>query len=341
MDGKTIAIDARFLTRPMRGMPLYLFYLCKELPRLMPEVNFLLFINTGFEHNLPREKYQSVLDAIDANERVVWHDVKCSADPLWEQFLLPMALRRHRVDLLFMPANRRPCFSPCPTVVAVHDVIEYLFLRRFCDPPPGAGLRSRLYTYRHCLYLFLTYRLLLRRSEAIVTVSQHAESEIRKHLRIPANRITVIHHGLPDGYRLAKQSDSPPFSERGFCLMLGGDGYQKNPEGALAAWAAVPAEVRRQHPLRIVGFMGDSQSPAAARFEPPRPSIRSARGFVGERCGVAAVIQKRGGIHFPFPLRRFWLSLAASHGRRNPLSVFRRGLASGNSRKGRFVGTAG
>jgi|GEM_PF-612194 len=266
-DGRRlVAIDARMLTRPLRGMPLYLQNLCRELPRQMADTRFLFFINTGFEHNVPAAEYRQRLEEFTSLSNVEILDMPYPSDIYWEQVLLPWATFKKRVRLLFMPGNRRPFFSFCPTVVALHDVMEWLYPARLMAAPEGAGARLRFYFWRERLYVWFQYRFALRFSQAMVTVSHHAADEIQRHLRIPRDRITVAYHGIPPGYRTSPGS-SPPREQRNYCLMLGGDSYQKNPEGALAAWARVPPDLRRAHPLRIAGFVGASGSPLLQALE--------------------------------------------------------------------------
>ena len=64
MKKKKVAIDARFVLRKQRGMPLYTFMLCKLIPKILYQHQFVLFINKGFEHNDSAEKYQVRLDEI-------------------------------------------------------------------------------------------------------------------------------------------------------------------------------------------------------------------------------------------------------------------------------------
>jgi len=53
-----VAIDARFVLRPLRGMPQYVYMLCQLLPTVMPEVHFFFFINKQFEPNRKRTSHK-------------------------------------------------------------------------------------------------------------------------------------------------------------------------------------------------------------------------------------------------------------------------------------------
>ncbi|MCK4820836.1 glycosyltransferase family 4 protein, partial [bacterium] len=77
---------------------------------------------------------------------------------------------------------------------------------------------------------------------------------------INSNKINVIYHGIDNDF-FVQNRRSEKFEDRSYVLMLGGDSYQKNPEGAIAAWAKVPIAIRKRYPLKVVGFCGNERSP--------------------------------------------------------------------------------
>lgn len=130
---------------------------------------------------------------------------------LWrEHLLLPLACRRERVDLLHCPKSAIPFFSPCPVVVTLHDLIP---IRH----PETEKFAARLY-WR------LQIPIAARRSDFIITDSEHARREIMTDFRVPADRVRAVmlaydpamlaprdeaagrairaRYGLPDGYIL-------------------------------------------------------------------------------------------------------------------------------------------
>jgi glycosyltransferase involved in cell wall biosynthesis len=108
----------------------------------------------------------------------------------------------------------------------------------------------------------------LKRATRVITVSQHSAADIVKHLNISPGVVRAIHHGLDrefildDGHGVLTDGQSRlKLSRRNYVLMLGGDSHQKNPEGAIAAWAKVPESIKSKYRLKIVGFCGDDNSP--------------------------------------------------------------------------------
>jgi len=264
---KRIGIDARFILLPLRGMPLYVTRLCQLLPALNRDYQFYLFINNGYEHNDKPENYKPRIDEIKANNpNVHFVNYDDDAEVKWEQVYLPRLLKKNKIDLLHMPGNRICFFPGVPTVVTVHDVIEFkrfnrAYLRDLIAKESSFSMIS--YFARMSAYVWGSYKFGFGRAAQVITVSEYSARDIVENLKISPSRVTAIHHGLDDEFVFdGSEADSNiERSSRNYVLMLGGDSPHKNPEGTIAAWAKVPEEIRRKYPLRVIGFCGNDQSP--------------------------------------------------------------------------------
>lgn len=255
-----IAIDARFMLRPLRGIPLYVLRLCEHLPKLRPDYQFIYFINKGFEHNDTPENYLPRIDAItSANPNVAFINYDDEAEIKWEQLALPQLVKKYHVDLLHMPGNRICFFPGVPTVVTLHDVMEYMYLwqRYKKNIKNNISLKMLFYTTRIATYSFLIYKVGFKRAKKIITVSRYSAEDISLKLKLNKDEIVPIFHGLDVEYICNKFI---PYDKRSFTLMLGGDSYQKNPEVAIRAWAKVESSLRKKYPLKIYGFCGNEES---------------------------------------------------------------------------------
>jgi glycosyltransferase involved in cell wall biosynthesis len=257
-----IAIDARFMLRPLRGIPLYVYRICQYLPAIAPEAHFYYLINTGYEHNDSAAGYRPRMEWIkDRYPNVEFVDQLSDAEIVWEQFYLPRLLKKLQVDLLHMPANR-VCFSAgVPTVVTLHDVMEYEYLRpRFTAKVvrSGESIKARLYHARAFGYALLNYKMMNSKADRVITVSNASLREIHQKLAVPVERIRAIYHGLDDEF-----ADLAPVSlaQRRSVLAFGGDSAQKNPEALIYAWSMLPTALRAQYRLKIIGFCGTEASP--------------------------------------------------------------------------------
>jgi glycosyltransferase involved in cell wall biosynthesis len=101
---------------------------------------------------------------------------------------------------------------------------------------------------------------LMRAAHQILTISQQTANDAMEYLRVPEERITVIGSGVSDYFSKlvatraeAEQllSSSLPKVRPGFLLYVGGTDFRKNLEGAIRAYAGLPAPMRDAHQLVI------------------------------------------------------------------------------------------
>jgi glycosyltransferase involved in cell wall biosynthesis len=241
-------------------MPQYVTRLAQLLPAAAPDLDFLLLVNR-------RDPY--IENGIDVDARIRQFaappnvhviDVTADGEMWWEQAAMPRAVRRARANLLHMPSNRAALFSPVPQIVTVHDVMEWKYLSRVVSMPPDASPRLRAWVWRRRAYVYLNYAVAARHCRAVVTVSRTSADDIQRFLHIPANEVRPIHHGVDQDFVPAGGA-MDKLSARHYCLMLGGDVFQKNPEGNVRLWASLPADLRTRFPLVIAGFAGTDASP--------------------------------------------------------------------------------
>lgn len=249
-----IGLDARFVLRPLRGMPQYVFMLCQYLPEVMPNVDFYFFINRQFEHNDDASQYQQRLNLLEQYSNVTLINIDADTEILWEQWLLPKALKQYNIDLLHMPGNRVCLLSRVKQITTTHDLMEWHSLKIFCYYKKRS-LRENFYSFRVRLYMWAIYRLGLAFSDHILTISQYSKCDITNTFPEFKSKVSHVYHGIPKGFKppakkVAKQG----------VLMLGGDSHQKNPENMLKAWAQLSNELKKRHPLTILGFVGGQDS---------------------------------------------------------------------------------
>lgn len=256
---KNIAIDARFLLRQQRGMPLYAFMLCKHLPKIMPTYHFFLFINKGFEHNESEANYKERLQLFDQYNNVTVINTDAEDEISWEQKILPKLLAQYRIDLFHMPGNR-VCFNTkVKQIVTFHDAMEWSQLSFIRGYEFHKGLGNALYSFKMKCYRALTYFWGMKKVNKVLTISQYSKNIICHYFPKVEQQTVYAHHGIPEGFSTSKQSI--PIEKRRGILMLGGDSYQKNPENTLRAWSLLSDDLKDQCPLTIAGFTGGAESP--------------------------------------------------------------------------------
>jgi glycosyltransferase involved in cell wall biosynthesis len=165
-----IAIDASTIST-QGGPRTYVLGLLEALLKLDQENSYTIFYNDPSHlGRFPRAR-EIVLPG------------KTPLARLWrEHRLLPEACRRERIDLLHCPKSAVPFRSPCPVVVTLHDLIPI-------KHPETEKFAARLY-WR------LQIPIAARRSDFIITDSEHARREIIADFNVPAGRIRAIMLGF-------------------------------------------------------------------------------------------------------------------------------------------------
>lgn len=177
-----IAIDASTLST-QGGPRAYVLGLLDALGRIDRENSYVIFYNDP--QHLGRFPW--------AREVVL--PGKAPLRRLWrEHVALPLACRCEGVDLLHGPKSAVPFWSPCPTVVTLHDLIPITH--------PETETRAA------GLYWRLQIPVAARRSTFIITDSDHARREIVEMFAVPAERIAVTPLGYPPAM------DAPPDQQR-------------------------------------------------------------------------------------------------------------------------------
>src|SRR5262245_2274857 len=186
---------------------------------------------------------------------VRWARVECTRIPthrplariLWEQVILPMALRAAPADQLHCPAYAVPLVHTGPTVVTFHD-LSFLLLPEAFNPP-------------NRLYLRTFARLAARRATRIIAVSENTRRDAIRLLGARPGAVDVIPNTLntqlrpephPEVLRTLRATHSPP--ERSILIL-----WTLEPRKNLPALLRAYAVARRQgmtEPLILAGGPG-------------------------------------------------------------------------------------
>jgi glycosyltransferase involved in cell wall biosynthesis len=103
----------------------------------------------------------------------------------WTHGRLSFEMLRHRPDLLFVPSHVIPFAHP-PSVVTVHD-LGYLH-----EPDAHPPRQRRM--------LDLTTRWNARVAAHVIAISETTRADLIRQYNTPADKITVIHHGVSDRF---------------------------------------------------------------------------------------------------------------------------------------------
>jgi glycosyltransferase involved in cell wall biosynthesis len=241
-----IGINALFLQKPTSGMGQHLLHLLEGLDALDDKDQQYMLLAPRFRRAYAVRAPQlsdrfrevevvSALARLGENVEQVW----------WEQVGIVAAGMREKIDMLHCPYWANPVWSPWPTVVTVHDVIQFVL------PEYAWRKISRLY--------FGLVSAGARRADAVITVSECSKSDIMKILGLPAERIHVIGNAVDasfypvrDAWLLANVRERYGIAPR-FVLYFGGFDMRKNVPRIIEAYSQLPEPLRREYQLVIAG----------------------------------------------------------------------------------------
>lgn len=190
---------------------------------------------------------------------------------LWMQAILPWQLACLCPDVCHFTNGVAPWWSPCPTVITIHDMTLWLF--------PEHHYRRRLAAMRPFI------PIAARRANAIIAVSHSAKQDLIRILRVPAAKVHVIYEApapcfrpLSPGPALEAVRRRYHLPER-FVLYVGTIEPRKNLPRLVEAFARLRRNGLTSHGLVFVGQRGWKDAPVYATVE--RFGLREATRFLG------------------------------------------------------------
>jgi glycosyltransferase involved in cell wall biosynthesis len=239
-----VAIDIRRMKD--FGVGTYIRNVVRNLGRLDEQTQFFLI---GPAHS------RETIGPLPANFRNVVLEASDTSFAGWTGFRA--ILRRLRCDLVHIPhLYWLPRGLPCPYIVTVHDVLEYL------ERAPGETLLQLT------LHFNLT-RKVVRSAARLLAVSEFTRSELETLFRLPAERAEVVHNAIDERFLCghASQAEKQMIAERyqvnyPFLLYAGRIRPQKNVGRIIEAFSVLKGELAKEgkfEDLKLI-IIGDEVS---------------------------------------------------------------------------------
>lgn len=169
---------------------------------------------------------------------------------LWTTFVFPFKALRENADKSLIPNFTLLLFKFKPTVVIMHDLIEFNVLDKFS--------KKKMF-YRTKLADPITSK----RANRIITVSENSKRDLMKFLKVPQNKISVVYNGVDqDKFRKMNRSDAENLlSKRNwpteFILYAGTvDHPGKNAMGLIKAFENLKRNGKYEGSLILAGMPG-------------------------------------------------------------------------------------
>jgi glycosyltransferase involved in cell wall biosynthesis len=232
----TVGIDARAAAEVPAGRGRYVRELLTALEALpdADDVRFVLYA---------REPWGD-LDP----ERFAWRPIGLP-DPAWH--LAAAARASREVDVLLSTNSYLTAwFCLRPTAVVVYDLVPFV---------DGGRAQSRAARIERA-----TIRPALRRAAALPCISQATESDLLARFPRAQGKTSAIPLAADAAFGEPVAQPGHPDLDRPYVLAVGTLEPRKNLERLIAAWASLPATVRGDHVLALVGPRGWDDAPILA-----------------------------------------------------------------------------
>ncbi len=241
-----IGLDGRLLLRNLRGIAVYIYNVLEHILQHDNRNQYIIYVNESSPYNISKKIYKKTLDSLTRYPNCKVININAPNQFLWEQFYLPKRIRKDKLDILHMGANRAPLYCPCRLIVTIHDMIEILYFEHFFRTL--SGLRGRCYDYRVGMYIKFLYYHIFKKADLIITVSHNSANDIHRMSAIPLSKIKVIYLGYDK-----KLYRNRSIGKEDYLMALGGMGH-KNTSAIIKAFIRLPKRLREKYKLRIIGI---------------------------------------------------------------------------------------
>ena len=215
-----IGIEAqRIFRKNKHGMDYVVLQEIKELQQIDTENEYYVFVKPGEDR------------CVESTKNVHVIELNCPSYPLWEQWALPKAAKKHKVDILHCTSNTAPIWCDIPLILTLHDII-------FLEPRDKQN--HSLYQNMGWLYRRLNVPRILDKCQRIITVSNFEMENIISKLNIPRERMAMIYNGYNNWFRPLEDKEEvykKYIPEKGYFFFLGNTDPKKNTERTLIAYS--------------------------------------------------------------------------------------------------------
>ena len=186
-----IGIDLSVIQSTKSGVDWYAHRVVQEMmDQLKPGEELYLFSNreTGFEKECHDRPNVTVVQSLFRYQ-----------EP-WRQFILPVLLRRHRIDVCFFTNFVISVAATCPVVLTIHDLSVWLF--------------PRTHSFRNVVWARSLVPMSTHRSKHIIADSNNTKLDLVRMMGISSNKVSVIPLGAPDEFNPKPQKQDPEAIDR-------------------------------------------------------------------------------------------------------------------------------
>ena len=232
-----IGIEAQRIFRTNKhGMDYVVLQEIRELQKMQTGDEYFVFVKPGEDR------------CVKSSEHVHIVELACPSYPLWEQWALPRAAKKHGVELLHCTSNTAPIWCDIPLVLTLHDII-------FLEPRDKQN--KSLYQNMGWHYRRLVVPRILDKCKRIITVSDFEKNNIINKTGISKDKVTMLYNSYDSIYQPVEDINliyRKYIKEPGFFLILGNTDPRKNTERMLIAFSLYLKKSDKKRKLLITSL---------------------------------------------------------------------------------------
>ncbi|HVM89425.1 MAG TPA: glycosyltransferase family 1 protein [Puia sp.] len=235
-----IGIEVQRIFRPKKhGMEVVALELIRQVQRIETRNEYVLFAKDDADRQCLTEQSNFKIETIPSYTY---------AD--WEQFRLPKAVRKNKVDFLHCTCNTAPLKLTVPLLLTLHDII---YLEK-------VDFKGTAYQNFGNLYRRFVVPKVVEKSKIIITVSDFERQTIIEKLKLPEEKVKVVYNAVNKRFNNNFTTDElTAFREKynlpeNFLLFLGNTAPKKNTPNVIKAFADYCSQTKDIIPLVILDY---------------------------------------------------------------------------------------
>ena len=162
-----------YVGKRLTGIGRFLINILSELAKQYPEDKYVLFRNFDFKEYDNLTQYQNI-EIVD----VPYTKESGLKNILWHQWLFQKLLKKYKCDIAYIPNFTLLLWKTIPTIVTIHDLIEY-------NVPDKFSKARMFYRKQVC------DPLMAKKSNHILTVSKSSYKDIISYLGVKPSKLTL------------------------------------------------------------------------------------------------------------------------------------------------------
>lgn len=230
-----IAIEAQRIFREKKhGMDFVALETIRNLQKIDKTNEYFIFIGPGND-------YQGLEESLNFH----FIRIKSNNYAVWEQILLPLAIRKIKPDILHCTSNTAPLFCNVPLVLTLHDII---FLEK------RKSKSSSIYQNLGWYYRRFVVPRILNKCKQVITVSEFEATRIREGIPDFKQQVTSLYNGYSNHFHVIENSANITkkyIPNSNFIFFLGNTDPKKNTTRTIKAYSVYARSVLNPLPILI------------------------------------------------------------------------------------------